>query len=240
MAMEDPSCSACHLRDLCVPAGLGSAELSRLDLLVASRQQVSRGEALFRATDAFHAVFAIAAGSFKTSLPMPTGDGQITGFHMAGDLLGLTGIADGVMACDAIALEDAQVCVIDFDQLEALSRESAALQRRFHRFMSAALVHDQTMMQLLASGRAGERVAAFLVQLSRRQQSLGLSAELLELRMSREELANFLGLRIETISRCLSQLQRDGVIDVRGRRVRVLSAERLRELARPQQPSPTA
>ncbi len=225
------SCSTCGLRQLCLPAGLDAREIERLERLTLERPEVRKGASLFRSGDRFESVFAVRSGSFKTRLPAPAGGEQITGFQMTGDLLGLTGIAGGVLACDAVALEDAEICVINFDQLEALARECPALQRGLHRYMSQALVDDQVMRKLLAQARADERVAAFLVHLGQRQKVLGLSEDDLVLRMSREEIANLLGLRIETVSRCLSRLHDDGTIEVQGRRIKVLEREQLQRLA---------
>lgn len=228
---QAPTCPTCNLRDLCLPAGLSATDIERFDGLVSARQTVRKGELLFQAGSRFEATFAVKAGSFKTRLPMPEGGEQITGLHGPGDLLGFTGVAEGVMACDAVALEDALVCVIDFGRLEGLARTCPTLQRQIHRCMSQALVHDQKMKGLLAQASADERVAEFMLGLSRRQQTLGLSSDELVMQMSRVEIANLLGLRIETISRCLSRLQTEGTLDVRGRRIRVLNPEQLRRAA---------
>ncbi|MGY4829098.1 helix-turn-helix domain-containing protein [Sphaerotilaceae bacterium SBD11-9] len=221
------SCADCKLRRVCLPAGLDGPELDRLDGVGATQQAVRRGEALFHAGERFVAVFAVKAGTFKTSLPLPAGGRQVTGFPMAGDLIGLTGVAEGVLAFDAIALEDALVCVIDFDRLEALARANPVLQRRVHRYMCQELVVSRTLLGQLAQARADERVAAFLLQLAERQRLLGLSPDDVALRMSREDIGNLLGLRIETVSRCLSRLEGDWVLEVRGRRIRIRDPARL-------------
>ncbi|HET7795936.1 MAG TPA: helix-turn-helix domain-containing protein [Rhizobacter sp.] len=226
------ACVTCKLRTLCLPAGLEVAEFDRLDGVGATQQAVRRGEALCHAGERFAAVFAVKAGTFKTSLPLPAGGQQVTGFPMAGDLIGLTGVAEGVLAFDAIALEDALVCVIDFERLEALARANPVLQRRIHRYMSQELVASRTLLGQLAQARADERVATFLLQLAERQRLLGLSPDDVVLRMSREDIGNLLGLRIETVSRCLSRLEGDWAVDVRGRRIHIRDQARLRLLAR--------
>jgi len=216
------------MRDLCLPVGLSAPEMEKLDTLVAVRRQVRRGEALFRRDDPFTAIHAIRAGFFKTCMKAEDGREQIIGFHMAGELLGFDGIDDHLHGCDAIALEDSEVCVIPYASLEDMARESPALQRHVHRVMSREIVRDHGSMLLLGGMRADERVAAFLVNLARRQQALGFSPSSLVLRMSRQEIGTYLGLTLETVSRCLSRLQESGVLGVQQRRIEILKAEALR------------
>jgi len=191
---------------------------------------VRRGDTLFRAGDHFESLFAVRTGFFKTRVSSEDGRDQVTGFQMAGELLGLDGISSDRHTCDAVALEDSQVCVIPYGQLEALSREFTDLQRQFHRIMSREIVRDQGVMLLLGSMRAEERLAAFLLNLTQRLQARGFSGSSLVLRMTREEIGTYLGLKLETVSRCFSKFQDDGVLQVKQRQIEVLDAEALREL----------
>jgi CRP/FNR family transcriptional regulator len=225
------NCSNCNLRELCLPLGFEPAELARLDTLVATRRQVARGDALFRNGDSFDAIFAVRTGFFKTRLLSATGREQITGFQMAGELLGLNGISAGIHSCDAIALEDSQVCVIGFRELEALSREFPAMQHQFHRIMSREIVNDHSMMLLLGSTRSHERVASFLLNLTQRLQARGFSSSSLVLRMTREEIGTYLGLRLETVSRVLSRMHGDGILGVKERQICVLDPLALQRMA---------
>ncbi|QHJ00181.1 fumarate/nitrate reduction transcriptional regulator Fnr [Xylophilus rhododendri] len=224
------ACSNCNLRELCLPVVLAEEDLQRLDSLVDRRRPVKRGETLFRAGDPFSSLYAVRTGFFKTCVSAADGRDQVTGFLMAGELLGFDGICTDKHACDAVALEDSQVCVIPFSQLETLSREFTPLQRQFHKIMSREIVRDQGVMLLLGSMRAEERLAAFLLNLTRRLQSRGFSASDLVLRMTREEIGSYLGLKLETVSRTFSKLQDDGVLEVRQRQVRVLKPEVLSQL----------
>ena len=160
------ACSNCNLRELCLPVGLTDPDLERLDELVAKRRSVTRGDALFRTGDAFQSLYAVRTGFFKTCVSSEDGRDQVTGFQMAGELLGLDGISHDRHNCDAIALEDSQVCVIPFGQLEELSRDFTPLQHQFHKIMSREIVRDHGMMLLLGSMRAEERLAAFLLNLT--------------------------------------------------------------------------
>jgi CRP/FNR family transcriptional regulator len=224
------ACSSCNLRELCLPVGLTQPQLSHLDSLVATRRTVKRGDALFHTGDAFRSVYAVRTGFFKTRVSSEDGRDQVTGFQMAGELLGLDGISTDRHACDAIALEDSQVCVIPYGQLEELSREFSDLQHQFHKIMSREIVRDHGVMLLLGSMRAEERLAAFLLNLTQRLHARGFSASALVLRMTREEIGSYLGLKLETVSRTFSKFQDEGLLEVKQRDIRITNEAGLRAL----------
>ena len=221
------ACSNCNLRELCLPVGMSAEQLDRLDAIVATRRTLARGDALFRAGEAFTSLYAIRTGFFKTCVSSEDGRDQVTGFQMAGELLGLDGIGTDRHTCDAVALEDSHVCVIPYHQLEDLSRELSDLQRHFHRIMSREIVRDHGVMLLLGSMRAEERLAAFLLNLTQRLRTRGVSSSSLILRMTREEIGSYLGLKLETVSRAFSKFQEDGLLEVKQRQIRVLEPEKL-------------
>jgi CRP/FNR family transcriptional regulator len=224
------ACSNCNLRELCLPVGFSESELERLDSLVASRRTVRRGELLFHSGDPFESLYAVRTGFFKTRVSSLDGRDQVTGFQMAGELLGLDGIGSDRHTCDAVALEDSQVCVISYGQLEALSREFSELQRQFHRIMSREIVRDHGVMLLLGGMRAEERLAAFLLNLTQRLRSRGFSPSSLVLRMTREEIGTYLGLKLETVSRCFSKFHDDGILAVKQRHIQVLDPAALQRI----------
>jgi CRP/FNR family transcriptional regulator, anaerobic regulatory protein len=224
------ACASCNLRELCLPVGMSHEQIERLDDIVAARRAVARGDTLFRAGDPFQSLFAVRTGFFKTCVTAEDGRDQVTGFQMAGELLGLDGIGTERHTCDAVALEDSQVCVIPFEDLEDLSREFSDLQRQFHKIMSREIVRDHGVMLLLGSMRAEERLAAFLLNLTQRLQTRGFSASSLILRMTREEIGSYLGLKLETVSRTFSKFQDEGVLDVKQRHIHVLDAAALQKL----------
>jgi len=224
------ACSSCNLRELCMPVGMSNDQLDRLDAIVATRKTVPRGEALFRTGDDFGALYAVRTGFFKTCVSSEDGRDQVTGFQMAGELIGLDGIGTDRHTCDAVALEDSQVCVIPYHQLEDLSRELSDLQRHFHRIMSREIVRDHGVMLLLGSMRAEERLAAFLLNLTQRLRARGFSGSSLILRMTREEIGSYLGLKLETVSRAFSRFQEEGILSVKQRQIEVLDAEALQKL----------
>lgn len=198
--------------------------------LVAGRRRLAHGESLFRAGDRFDAVYAVWTGFFKTVVATRQGREQVTGFQMAGELLGLDGIAAGRYEVEAIALEDSQVCLIPYAQLQTLAHEMPLLQRQFNRLMSREIVNDHGVMVQLGSMHAEERVAAFLLDLTHRLQARGFSASSVLLRMSREEMGSFLGLKLETVSRALSKFQASGLLFVRQRQIRITDPTGLQQL----------
>jgi CRP/FNR family transcriptional regulator, anaerobic regulatory protein len=233
-ASRQVACSSCNLRELCMPSGLSAAEMARIDQLITTRRKVKRKTSLFRAGEPFHALYAIRTGVFKTCVTAEDGRDQVTGFHMAGEIVGLDGIVQDHHTCDAVALEDSEVCVLPFDRIGELSREVGALQHHLHRVMSREIVREHGVMLLLGSMRAEERVAAFLLNLVQRLQARGFSPSELVLRMTRQEIGSYLGLKLETVSRTFSRFAQDGVLEVQHRFVRIADVERLRSvLAQP-------
>ena len=227
------ACSSCNLKELCMPLGLTPAELDRVDEVVASRRKVKRGTTLFRTGEKFTSLFAIRTGFFKTSVVSEDGKDQVTGFQMAGEIIGLDGIVNDHHTCEAVALEDAEVCIMPFDRVEELSREVVSLQRHVHKIMSREIVREHGVMLLLGSMRAEERLAAFLLNLVQRLNARGFSQTELVLRMTREEIGSYLGLKLETVSRTFSKFVDDGIVEVKQRHIRILNAEMLKDIVNP-------
>ncbi len=232
------ACSNCNLRELCMPLGLNEDELQRLDDLVATRRKIARGESLYRNGDKFSALYAIRTGFFKTTVAAEDGRDQVTGFQMAGEVIGLDGIVSEHHTCDAVALEDAEVCVMNFDRIEDLSREINALQRHVHKIMSREIVREHGVMLLLGSMRAEERLAAFLLNLVQRLHARGFSQSELVLRMTREEIGSYLGLKLETVSRTFSKFVEEGIVEVKQRHVRILNPDALKLIVNTQNCQP--
>ena len=224
------ACSNCNLRELCMPTGLSGDDLGKLDELVTLRRRIKRGSALFSNGDRFTALYAIRTGFFKTCVTTEAGRDQVTGFQMAGEIMGLDGIVGDHHTADAIALEDAEVCVMPYERIEDLSREVPALQTHVHKIMSREIVRDHGVMLLLGSMRAEERVAAFLLNLVQRLHARGFSPHELVLRMTREEIGSYLGLKLETVSRTFSKFAEEGIVDVKQRHLRIVDAEALRAI----------
>ena len=224
------ACSNCNLRELCLPVGLTSEQMERVDDVVTVRRKIKRGGTLFRNGEPFTSLFAIRTGFFKTCVATEDGRDQVTGFQMAGEIIGLDGIVHDHHSCDAVALEDAEVCVMPFDRIEEISREVNALQHHVHKIMSREIVREHGVMLLLGSMRAEERLAAFLLNLVQRLHARGFSQSELVLRMTREEIGSYLGLKLETVSRTFSKFADDGIVEVKQRYVRIVDTDALRAI----------
>ncbi len=224
------ACSTCSLHELCLPAGLDTQELDQLEAIVKRKRPLKRGDYLYRAGGGLQSLFAVRTGFLKSCVLHDDGREQVAGFHMMGELLGLDAIGSGKHLCDAVALENSELCEIPFDELEHLSRDIPALQRHFHRIMSREIARDYGVMLLLGSMRAEERLAAFLLNLSQRFAARGYSPTRFNLRMTREEIGSYLGLKLETVSRAFSHFQNEGVIGVNNKSIEIKDLDRLRAL----------
>ncbi len=219
------------MHQLCLPMGLDQGDMSRLDQIIGKRSRVLQGERLYQMGDPFRNLYAIRFGHFKTYQVNAAGEQQITGFQMAGELLGMDAISGDRHQCDAVALEDCEVCEIPFIRLEDLFGQVPTLLRHFHRIMSQEITREQNVMLLLGNMRAEQRFAVFLVNLSARYAARGYSSTCFQLRMSREDIGNYLGLTIESISRLLSRFKKQGWVKVDKREVTLLDPVMLKALA---------
>jgi CRP/FNR family transcriptional regulator, anaerobic regulatory protein len=227
------SCSNCALRQLCLPVGRSADELKHLDQLVFARRKLRCGEELYRAGNEFSSIYAIRSGFFKNDFVLEDGREQVMGFHMPGDVLGIDGIGGDRYTCNAVALEDSDVCVIPFSRVETISHEVRGLQHQFHQLMALEKARDQRVMSLLRGARAETRLAAFLLDLSQRFQARGYSASEFNLRMTRWELGSYLGLKLETVSRLFSKFQKGNLVTVLQKKIRILDAAGLKQIACP-------
>lgn len=231
-------CAACSMHQLCLPMGLEEEDMDRLDQIIGRRRRIAKDDFLYRMEDPFVNLYAVRFGHFKTSQINAGGDQQITGFQMSGELLGMDAISAGRHHCDAVALEDSEVCEIPFGQLEYLLGAMPALLRHFHRLMSQEITREQSVMLLLGNMRAEQRFASFLLNLAARYGVRGYSTTHFLLRMSREDIGNYLGLTIESISRLLSKFRKWGLLSVNNREVVLLAPEAMKAVAAGNGPVP--
>ena len=220
-------CSSCHLGELCLPCGIAVSDVQRLDEFRFGRRKVKTGQTLYREGDRFQFFYAVRSGTFKSKLMLADGREQVNGFCMTGEIMGLDGVAYGTHASSAIALEDAEVCAIPYAQLTELAAGNAGLQQVFARIMSREILREHSLMTLLGSMNAEERLAAFLLNLSHRLKVRGYSATEFHLRMSRAEIGSYLGMTLETVSRTFSTFQQLRLLEVDKRHIRLVDVEGL-------------
>jgi len=225
------ACSSCSLRQLCLPYGVAETDLDQLERIVSRRKPVPGGEPLFRQGEQLGALYAVRSGSVKTHALSRDGNEQITGFHFPGELVGLDALSADVHGCTATTLETTTVCAIPFDRLDELAGRIPGLRRQLLRLMSRELVEDEQMLLLVGQKTAEQRLAALLLSISTRFQSRGYSATEFNLSMSRDDIGNYLGLAVETVSRLFTRFQSDRVLRVRRKNVQILDLERLHVIA---------
>ena len=236
LRVVDPStrarntCEHCALKGVCVPEGLAGKEREDFTALIFQHKRLHAGQALFRAGETFNHLYFVKTGSLKTVVLLDDGREQVTGFHLAGDVLGVDAISSPTHPSEAVALEETHVCAIPFAQLTRMSQRVAQLQTYVQRLLAREVVRDQGLMLLLGRMHADERVAAFLLNLSKRFQARGYSPREFTLSMAREEIGNYLGLTLETVSRCFSRLKSAGVLGVENRHIRILNFDALQKV----------
>jgi len=206
------ACQDCNLFELCLPIGLQDKDLSRLDDIINRRTPLQRGQHLFEMGDDFHAIYALRSGSIKTYVISDDGREQITAFYLPGELLGLDAINALKHPGAAMALETSSICEIPYDNLETLGDDVPGLHRQLTRIMSKELLQEQNLLSLLGKFTVEERIAAFLLNLSQRFEERGFSPKEFNLSMSRHDIANYLGMAVETVSRVFSRFQDDGIL----------------------------
>lgn len=231
LTQESTRCSACMLSSLCLPIGMEQNEVSQLDQIVNERIRLPKGSALFHQGDKADAIYGIRSGSIKTQLVDSSGQVQITGFLLAGELVGLDGFLEETQLSNAIALEDTEVCVARIADMDRITAEIPALQYQLRRLTSHEIKRSQQLVMSLGVLRSEQRLAAFLLSISQRLAALGYSSSEFVLRMSREEIGNYLGLTLETVSRLFSRFARENLLRVRQRDVQLLDMQALRDLA---------
>jgi len=221
------ACMSCSLQELCLPRGLYGQDLERLDALVERRGPHHEGDHLFRIGDRFASIYAVRAGSYKSYTVDSEGREHVLGFHLPGELLGLDAIYPGHHVCNAMALDTATVCVLPYDQLSTLANQISGLFSQIMRLMSKDIADTAT---LAGDFTAEERLAAFLASLSERFRQRGYSPNEFNLAMSRRDIANYLRLATETVSRVFARFEKDGLIAVDRRALRLLDLPRLQSL----------
>ena len=225
------ACRECSLHQLCLPRSITGADLDKLDSIIERKRPLKRNEHLFQVGVSFNSIYVVRSGSLKTYSPTVDGQEQVTGFHLPGELLGLDAIGKGRHPCAAKALETTSVCEVPFEHLEELSQELPTLQHQLLRLMSKEIFDDQELMLLLGKKTAEARLSAFLLSISLRFKQRGFSSTEFYLSMSRNDIANYLGLAVETVSRMFTRFQEDGLIKAERKHIVIKDREMMQQIA---------
>jgi CRP/FNR family transcriptional regulator len=221
------SCNDCSLSTVCLPLAVSDDQLGELDAIIKRGRPLKRGEHLYRAADPFQSVYAVRSGALKTYAISEDGEEQVTGFYLPGEVVGMDGISTAYHVSSAKALDTSTVCEIPFDMMEELSLRISSLQHHFFSLMSREIQADRELHMLLGKKSAEERIAALLLSLSARAHRRGLSDSRLRLPMPRNDMANYLGLAVETVSRIFTRFHQTGILNVDGREVEIMDRDRL-------------
>ena len=223
-------CSTCAFSAACMEQGYDKSELRQLHVLVEHIGPFREGEHIFREGDPFNAIAAVRGGTVKTYVTDTEGREQVQGFFLPGEVIGLNAISQARYPCNAVALDSVVLCRFSFPNIAALAGRMPGLQQQLFRLLS----QDIGKASLLAGNfTADERMAAFLVSLSRRFAARGFSAKRFRLSMTRTDIANYLRLAPETVSRLFRRLQDAGLLSARGRDVELPDLPGLARLAAP-------
>ena len=222
-------CKECNLRELCFPHGMNDEELADMDAVVEQPRSLHKNDFLYRDGDKAMSIYAVRSGCVKTMTESPNGEEQIVGFHLAGELLGLDGFADGEHSCNAVALETSSVCELPLDQLEILGQKLPGLQKQMRRIMGKEVNKDHKLLLLLGKMTADERLASFLLSLSARMEERHWNMNEFNLMMPRQDI-DYLGMAVETVSRLFASFQNEKIIEVDRRHITILDMVRLKAM----------
>lgn len=230
LAQKRVSCHECDAGELCLPSQLRDDDLLALERIVRRRRTLTKGQRLYRMGDPLLALYAVRRGSVKTNLLTQDGRVQVTAFYLPGELIGVDAIDGGRFPCDAVALETTELCDIPWSELNHLAARTPALNQQLVRLMSREIVRDEELLMMLGHLGAEARLAACLLNFNARYKRLGASDDRFTLSMSRQDLGDYLGLALETVSRFFTRLHEEGLLEVQGREVHVLDVKRLRAM----------
>ena len=218
-------CQSCSFSHLCLPVSLNKTELDSLDDIIERKKPLHKHDKLVKAGDKFNSLYAVRAGSFKSFVSSTDGEEQIIGFHFPGDIIGFDALRENAHQSYTQVLETAMVCELPYETLDKMAVQFPKLRHQIMSFMSAEIKQDHDLMMLLNKRTAEERLIYFLAHLSKRFEDRGFSPRQFNLSMTRNEIGNYLGLTVETISRLLTRFQKEGIIKVDGKLITILDFE---------------
>nr|VFK42456.1 MAG: CRP/FNR family transcriptional regulator, anaerobic regulatory protein [Candidatus Kentron sp. TC]VFK43220.1 MAG: CRP/FNR family transcriptional regulator, anaerobic regulatory protein [Candidatus Kentron sp. TC]VFK56885.1 MAG: CRP/FNR family transcriptional regulator, anaerobic regulatory protein [Candidatus Kentron sp. TC] len=224
------SCEECTLSSLCITHGADNTTRAQLKAVILHPTPFQAGDHLYRVGNRLRALYIVKSGFIKVYVSTTYGEEQILGFHLPGELVGLDALGTNAHRCEAVALDTSRVCELPAAKLTEVCRLSPQTRRQFNRLMGRQLSNIQEMLLLLGKKSAEGRVAAFLLNMSMRFKERGLSEYEIHLSMSRHDIANYLGLAVETVSRVFSRFQEEELLKVRSRDIQIRDSARLREL----------
>jgi len=225
------SCDSCSLNTICLPNGLTEDELDQLEVLIDKTVKIKKKEPLYLSTEDSKGIYAIKSGAIKTSIANSEGLEQVLEFHLPGDMLGFDAFDNGIHTCNAVALEDTLLCRITTEAFDEICERIPSLRREMIHQVGKEIAHNQSLLLSLGQQQTDERLATFLLQMSRHFQSRGFSGKEFFIPMPRQDLSNYLGMAVETLSRIISRMSDNGIVEIDRRQVSIIDMDKLEELA---------
>ncbi len=224
-------CESCSLVHVCLPSGLSSSEMSLLETSIDKTTKINKKETVFKANDEIEGIYAVKSGALKTSISNRDGQEQILEFHLPGDMLGFDAFNQGIHTCNATALEDTLLCKIPIETFDSLCEKLPGLRRELRHQVGKEIAHNQSLLLSLGQQQTDERLATFLLKMSDHYKSRGFSSNEFVIPMPRQDLSNYLGMAVETLSRIISRMTESGLIKMDRRVVSIMDLEKLQALA---------
>lgn len=224
------SCEKCRLADLCLPYGMDSDEVNQLDEVLERKKPYQKGEHLFRAGDKSGSIFAVRSGALKSYYVTKNGTEQVLGFTLPGELVGFDGLSGDSYSSASVALEISSICELPYNQLEKLSHKLPGLQKQIMRLVGKEFTLENQLLMMLGHLSAEEKLAAFLLSLSTRYKTRGLSGDEFYLQMSRQDIGNYLGLAIETVSRLFARFSEEKLLTVNRKHIKIINQAKLESM----------
>jgi len=202
-----------------------------LDASISKYKTLYKADAIFHQGTESSCIYAIRSGAVRTYTTAKNGDQQTLGFHLPGDILGLDGLDNKIHSCSGVTLATSTICEIPIKTLHMLCIKMPGLQRQLLRVLGEEISKDYTMLLMLARCNADQKLAIFFTNLSERFGKRGFSTREFELTMTRSEIANYLGLADETISRLIARFKDKKLIQVQRKSIKIIAKQRMIEIA---------
>jgi len=225
------SCNDCSLNKICLPNGLSEQEIKQLESIIDKTTKLKKKDIVFKSNDEITGVYAVKSGSIKTSISNANGQEQVLEFHLPGDMFGFDAFNVNIHICDAVALEDTFICKIPIDAFDNLCNQFPNLRKEMRHQVGKEIEHNQRLLLALGQQQTDERLASFLLQISNHFQARGFSSKEFSLPMPRQDLSNYLGMAVETLSRIISRMTENGLIQIDHRVVHIVDNDKLQLLA---------
>ena len=231
LIQKTTSCDSCSLNTICLPNGLANKELEQLEVLIDKTVKIKKKDTVYLSMDEAKGIYAIKSGAIKTSIANSEGLEQVLEFHLPGDMLGFDAFNNGFHTCNAVALEDTLLCKISTEAFDDMCERLPSLRREMMHQVGKEIAHNQNLLLSLGQQQTDERLATFLLQMSNHFQSRGFSGNEFVIPMPRQDLSNYLGMAVETLSRIISRLTDNGIVEIDRRLVIIKDMGKLEDLA---------